>query len=109
MAFNWETLANSSAGNTIATSLTNVFSTALNTTLERNGLVKQGPAPTGNLSASQIAAGQVPGSPSINQNNPNAGGLMNSIGFGGAGGMSPMVIFGGVAVLGLVAFLALKK
>lgn len=100
----------SPAGSEVTGQLTNFFSGVLSTTLERNGLVKQGPQPTGNLSQAQLQQGYVAGNPTLNQNNPNAGGLMNSIGFTRADGSMNLAMVGGAfGLMGLLAYLVLKK
>jgi hypothetical protein len=89
--------------------ITNVGTTFINTTLERNGLIKPGPQPSGNLSEAQIKAGQTAGTPTIKNSNPNADGLLNSLGFGMNNGGINWMMIGIVAALVLVLVLIFRK
>lgn len=85
----------------IGSKLTNVFTDVVSNVT--SGLVKT-------KAVSQSSNGQVQSTPIVYQNNPKAGGLMNSIGFGNADGSTNWLMVGGAAiVLALIAFLVLKN
>lgn len=90
--------------------ISNVFDGFVTQTLDRAGIVKMAKPAAGNLSAEQLQAGMYPGNPSINQNNPNAGGLMNSLGFGSSSGSNNLLMIGlVVGAVGLASYLVFKK
>ena len=85
----------------IGQKLTNVFENVV--TNAASGLVKT-KSNVSTINGQQIAP------PVVNQNNPNAGGLLNSLGFGTVNGQPNYLVIGIVVlVIGLIAFLIFKK
>lgn len=91
---------NSFLNSGVGIKLTNVFSDVASNLV--GGLVKTKKETT-------TANGQVIPPAVINQNNPNAGGLLNSLGFGTGGSPNYILIGLIVGIIALVIFLIVKK
>ena len=84
----------------------NVAQTFINNTLSRNGLISTGPAPAGNQSPAQIAAGKTGSLPT--PSSANNTGVFNSLGLGGFNGNKTIYYVAG-AVLIVAIVLAVRK